>query len=269
MTDNMLLAELIDKYLDGKLNQEEKSAFEQKLHTETALAEQVALQKKIIAGIKSTSRANLFQMLQEEDAKMPAYQPEVETENETENIVANKTEAKTITLNSASNRQMYYWAAAVILLLLVPVFFFLEKTNSSNDIFASYFSPYPNQEVTTGDSSTLPAQAMQHYGNRNYANALHIFEKMMGTDTDLAEAEVQFYKGNSHLALEHPKDAITCFEAVLALAPNKYTEEAEWYLALSYVKINEEKKAEVLLKKVAADDEHPYKKDAQDLLKKL
>jgi tetratricopeptide (TPR) repeat protein len=281
MLENISLAELIDKYLGGKLNQEEKLAFEQRLSAETALAEQVALHRKITAGLQAAGRLNMLAMLKEVDAQMPVYQPETET-IEVESIQAaeaieaktisihktipTKSEAKTISFNPAS-RQMYYWAAAAVLLLMVPVFMLLKNNVSEDQLFTEYFTPHANQWVSPNGDSSLSNQAMEQYEKQNYALALPILEKMLGTDT--AEAEVQFYRGNSHLALNHPKEAIACFEAVLTMPANKYTEEAEWYLALSYVKADNEKQAKKTLKSIIEKENHPFHKDAQDLMKKL
>jgi tetratricopeptide (TPR) repeat protein len=258
MLENISLAELIDNYLGGRLNQEEKSAFEQRISAETALAEQVALQRKITAGLQSAGRLSMLALLKEEDAKMPAYQPEEE--------VAPAAEAKTISFNPTS-RQMYYWAAAAVLLLMVPVFMLLRNNESGEKLAGQYFHPHENQWVSTDGDSSLSAQAMEHYEEGKYALALPILEKMLGNDT--ADAEVQFYKGNSHLALKHTKEAIQCFETVLGMPANKYTQEAEWYLALSYVQADDEKQAKKILKGILENQKHPYHKEAQDLMKKL
>ena len=81
MIENIALTELIDKYLGGELKPEEKAAFEKRLATETALSEQVTLHRQITASFKSSGRASLLAMLEEEDAKMPAYQEVAEEEN--------------------------------------------------------------------------------------------------------------------------------------------------------------------------------------------
>jgi FimV-like protein len=109
---------------------------------------------------------------------------------------------------------------------------------------------------------------MKHYEQNEYALALPILEKMLGSNT-AAEAEVQFYKGNSHLALNHAQDAIDCFEAVMAMPANKYTEEAQWYLALSYIKAEDKDKARELLNTIVDTQNHPFHKNASELLKKL
>ncbi|QHT69037.1 tetratricopeptide repeat protein [Rhodocytophaga rosea] len=258
MLENISLAELIDNYLSGRLNQEEKSAFEQRLSAETALAEQVALQRKITTGLQTAGRLNMLALLKEEDAKMPAYQPEEEA--------TTATEAKTISFNPTS-KQMYYWAAAAVLLLMVPVFMLLRANESGEKLADSYFHAHENQWVSTDGDSSLSAQAMEHYEEGKYAMALNIFEKMLGNNT--AEAEVQFYKGNSYLALKKTQEAIQSFEAVLTMPANKYTEEAEWYLALSYVQADDEKQAKKILKGIMDNENHPYHKEAQDLMKKL
>lgn len=260
MIENIALTELIDKYLGGELKPEEKAAFEKRLATETALSEQVTLHRQITASFKSSGRASLLAMLEEEDANMPAYQEVTEEEN--------KPEAKVIAFNNRS-RQMYYWAAAVILLLLVPFIFIIRNNTAPDRLAGKYFKPYGNEWVpANGDTADLSTKAMKHYENENYALALPILEKMLGSNT-ADEAEVQFYKGNSHLALNHPQDAITCFAAVLNMPANKYTEEAQWYLALSYIKAEDKAKAKDLLNTIVETENHPFHKDATELLKKL
>jgi hypothetical protein len=260
MIENIALTELIDKYLGGELKPEEKAAFERRLSTETALSEQVTLHRQITASFKSSGRASLLAMLEEEDANMPAYQEVTEEQN--------KPEAKVIAFNNGS-RQMYYWAAAVILLLLVPFIFIIRNNTAPDRLAGKYFQPYENEWVpANGDTADLSTKAMKHYENENYALALPILEKMLGSNTS-DEAEVQFYKGNSHLALNHPKDAITCFAAVLSMPANKYTEEAQWYLALSYIKAEDKVKAKDLLNTIVETENHPFHKDATELLKKL
>jgi hypothetical protein len=259
MIENIALTELIDRYLGGELNPQEKAAFEKRLTTEAALVEQVALHRQITASIKSSGRAGLLAMLAEEDAKMPAYQ-EVEIEE--------KPEAKVIAFNNTS-RQMYYWAAAAVLLLLVPFIFIIRNNSSPERLAGKYFQPYENQWVpANGDTAELSTQAMNHYEKGNHALVLPLLEKMLGNNT-AAEAEVQFYKGNSHLALNHAKDAIASFEAVLAMPANQYTEEAQWYLSLSYIKADEKAKAKELLSTIVATQNHPFHQKATDLLKKL
>jgi hypothetical protein len=260
MIENIALTELIDRYLGGELKPEEKTAFERRLATEPALSEQVTLHRQITASVKSSGRAGLLAMLEEEDAKMPAYQ---------EVAVAEKPEAKVIPFAGRS-KQMYYWAAAAVLLLLVPFIFIIRNTTSADKIFANYFKPHEYQGVpVSGDTADLSTKAMNHYEEGKYALALPILEKMLGNKAAAAEAEVQFYKGNSHLALNHAKDAVACFEAVIAMPANQYTEEAQWYLALSYIKADNKAKAKELLNTIVDTQNHPFHKDASELLKKL
>lgn len=246
MTDNTELAELIDNYLAGNLNQKEKTAFETRLSNEAGLTEQVVLHQKAVAGIKAASRAKLLAAIQAEDATMDVYQAPT-------NIVS---------LNR-NTRYRIYWVAAAVVLLLIPLFLFLERDRSSEKLFSQYFAPY--DVPATGDSSASSA-ALQHYEKENYALALPLWEKMLGKNP--SDAAAQFYTGNSQLALNHTQDAIASFEAVIEQAPNQYVEEAEWYLALSYLKANRTGKARQSLKKIAASP-HPYQQQARQVLGKL
>lgn len=249
--DNTQLTELIDRYYEGTLSQEEKLAFEKRLADEVTFAQEVALHKKIVAGLKASSRGNMLKKLQEEDAKMEAYQPV----------------AKTIPLYGGSSQKLYWAIAAGFILLLIPFVILYNQRQSSEQLFTQYFAPYSHQEGALPTDGPAD-QAMDLYKNQNYAQALPILDKMLG-GKEGKEAAILFYKGNSHLALDHAEDAINSFEGVLALSPNPYTEEAEWYLALSYVKAAKKRKAKKLLEDIIKKQDHPYQKEARDLLTQL
>jgi FimV-like protein len=247
MHENIDHTEIIERYLEGELSQEERLAFEARLHAETALAEEVALHQHLRTGIQASGRNRMLDMLAETDRKMPAYHPP----------------AQIIPFGEAARSRFYQIAAAVIL-LLIPLYLVLDYNRRPNKLFAAYFSPHQAVMVESGDPM---AQAMQEYQRQNYAQALPILEKMLSEranhDTTL------FYQGNSSLALGKADEAISSFEKLTTDQANPFYHEAQWYLALAYLKDKQPEKARNLLNSLSADANHPHQKQAAELLQKL
>lgn len=237
--------DLIEHYLDGKLSDTERLAFEERVRSEAELRAQVEEMKLIREGIVWASRKEVLKSLKELEATLP------------------EVEAPVIPLW----RNTWLQVAAGISLLAVCAYLLWPRTQEPAQLFAEYFEPYPNIIMPTvrgvvENDSTVKAQAFRAYDQQDYAQAIQLFEKLSTQD----EA-VLLYLGNSYLASGQPEKALVLFEKVL----NDYDvfdEQAEWYVAVSYLKLEEREKAKVALQKVVAR-ESSYKSKAQLILEKL
>ncbi len=247
MQENIDPTEIIERYLEGELKPEEKTAFENRLRTEATLVEEVALHQHLRKGIQSDGRTRMLDMLAGADRKMPAYHPP----------------AQVIPFGEATRRRFYQIAAAVIL-LLIPLYLVLDYNRKPSKLFTAYFTPYQSVTVASGDPL---AQAMQEYQQQNYAQALPILEKMLSQDGN--QDTTLFYQGNSSLALGKTDEAIASFARITASPGNPFYHEAQWYLALAYLKEKQTSAARNQLQAITADNSHPYYNRAAELLQKL
>lgn len=237
--------DLIEHYLDGSLSETERLAFEERVNNEVELRAQVEEMKVIREGIVRASRKEVLKSLQALEATLPAV------------------EAPVIPLW----RNTWLQVAAGISLLAVCAYLLWPRTQESAQLFAEYFEPYPNIIMPTvrgvvENDSTVKAQAYRAYDQQNYAEAIRLFEAVQQKDEG-----VLLYLGNSYLASGQPEKALPLLEKVL----NNYDafdEQAEWYVAVSYLKLEERDKAREALKKVVAR-ESSYKSKAQLILEKL
>lgn len=153
-----------------------------------------------------------------------------------------------------------YWAAAAMIILLVAAgLFYLPKGDT--DVFASNFEPYEDKisedvEIVLSergaafDVAAIEAlqQGLVDYQNKEYAKAITIFEKYLKSSTkDYKGVEVQFYLAVSYLAEGQAQKAIEQFDMLDGHPKFKWTEDADWYLALAYIKNGQNSEAQKVL----------------------
>lgn len=104
-----------------------------------------------------------------------------------------------------------------------------------NSLFDKYFSPYENLiTVRSSKKEELQDSAMKAYGQGNYSEAVKLFKKILKDSQK--NPSVLFYCGISLLELGKHNEAKNKFMKIIKLSDNPFTEKAEWYLGLSYLK---------------------------------
>lgn len=126
--------------------------------------------------------------------------------------------------------------------------------NKHDQIFYESFKRYPNVIASSSrgvatDSELL--KLMKHYESEKYDKALHEFNEYLATHPE--EYEVLFYRGITYLKLEKPGKAIDDLTRVID-ANLTLVDQAKWYLALAYVKINNIDAAVPLLDDLASGE---------------
>ena len=174
-----------------------------------------------------------------------------------------------------SKRKINLWykiAAAVLILLsmMAILLFQLRENKDSGELFAEYFSPYPNiitirNSTQTEQNKTFVA-ALNSYNNGDYRRASQLFEEL--NKIEVLSDTVLFYYGNSSLASGDVNQAIVLFEQLLSDTNSRFVIQAEWYIALAY--LSSDKTAQCLqhLKKVIDEDTY-HKTKARELYKKI
>ncbi len=237
--------ELIEQYLEGKLSPTERLAFEERVSNEAIFSEEVALQRQIRQGLRSVGRSRILAQLEEVETRMSAYHPPTQI----------------IALNERV-RQRFYWAAAAVIVLLIPIYLFLKSHPTHEKLFATYFVPYAPTVSQTSTQEPL-SRALNLYRQKNYAQALPIFEEITGILPD----SVLFYKANVLLQLEKPADAISTLQKIDT--HSAFYEEAQWYLALAFLQNDQMAESKETLRRIHEQESHPYQHQATTLLKEI
>jgi hypothetical protein len=104
--------------------------------------------------------------------------------------------------------------------------------------------------------------AMQSYENKKYTEANLLFDSYLVSNPN--DAQALYFGGMSYYENHDYKKTIPLLEKFLT---QKNSQDAEWYLANSYLKINQQAKAKSLLQKIANSNSQ-YSNQAKSLLKK-
>ncbi len=146
------------------------------------------------------------------------------------------------------------------------------KRHATEKLFAQYFQPYRDESLDPSsrgsEDEPTPFDRFQlAYWEGKHEAALTAFEELA-----LAlkrNDNLLFLKANSLLAVGDARAASAIFEGIIANGRSRFRSQAQWYLALAYLKMGEQRKADSLLKQLATDEKNARQSDAKKLLKEL
>ena len=243
-----LKQELIERYLDGQMNDSEKAAFEAQLRSDTALAEAVALEQAARSLVVQAGREALRSRLNT-------------FENEWQ---AARTAPKPVLL---SRRRLFAVAAAVLALSAALVWFFVKPAPKPADLFAAHFQPYRAPSPERGAAATDAWQrAAAAYAAGDYKIAAGLFNESLGDSTAIPY-QCHFYLGVSLLAQQPPlpEAAVFSFDKTLK-SDNDYRQQAMWYKALALLKLGQQEAAGEVLNEIVRQD-YFHRREAEEVLR--
>ncbi len=245
-------SEFIDRYLDKNLSGPELNWFEKELDSNPELQAELKLQKELNEVLGQDDILDLREKL-----------------NVIHEMVDPEPEGKRIKRTLSGN-----WAgiAAACAVILVAIGFLL--TNSINpvqtaeELFDQHYEPYivPTNYRSAAEINIVFHKALVEYGNQDYQKALQLFEEVLFEDE--SRMDVTLLTGISNLEIENYNKANNSFQKVIDHNDNLFIEQAEWYLALCYLKTGEQEKAHIQFGKIITDNSL-YKEEAEDILNKL
>ncbi|MFD0964812.1 tetratricopeptide repeat protein [Pseudofulvibacter geojedonensis] len=196
---------LIKKFFRNELTKEEAKLFSQKKEDPLFLEE---LENEIIA---IQSRKQLKQKLQGV--------------------------GKDINNSKKARKKFFPLSIAASVILLIGAFFFFSHSPNNQELFNEYYNTYPNiytQKGSENENKTIFEKTMILYDAKQYSLAKQNFEVIAAKNT-LSDAE-SFYYGATLLELKNTKQAIQQFNGIANDSP--LYKDAQWYLALSYIQVN-------------------------------
>ncbi len=241
------LFEQIDGYLNNELNIDELNAFEESLKIDNKLKLEVEKHKLVQSTLKDTSSIDFRKKLQDIDS-------EINTK-----VSSKKPVFKLSRIN---------WKVAAVLVVsigLMSLLFLQNSTTKHEELFATYYVPYPMDDITRGEisSHTSLNKLALSYNNENYERVVDLLESSEDIKTN---DKLKLYLANSYLNVNNEKKAIEVF-----LCINKESEfykDGQWFLALTYLKIDKKNKALPILGNLSAYD-NLYTNNASQLIKAL
>jgi hypothetical protein len=276
----------IQLYLEGSLKGTELESFRKRLKEDDAFRALIMDYQKVWDLIENQHRKlNMLYRLKERlRMSRKAIPPEViraEVEmfmhGNTDDTSAEEKFKEVLTAyynkRNRKNRRIGYviaLAAGVLLLVGIPLTFIRNhEFKNSSQLFDQYYTPYPyflHERSVSDEQSGLNAKAMYLYNNHDYLDAALILNEQ--TQDSLADPLQSLYLGICYMEMRKYNEAIKTFEAVISLHQHITYDQANWYLGLTYLKMNRRFKASEYLLRVKSDS-CLFSRQANEILNKI
>lgn len=235
--------ELIEKYLQGEFNEEEKKAIEQRMAEDPKFWQEVNLHQSLDRFLQNQEEIDLREKIDEISREQPG--------------------------SSWFSYKSLAIAASISLLVLISFFFMIDKRSTdTKQLFAESFDPYPMVLAQRDEASGSRAYhlAINAYLDQNYQEAIENFEQLIVRDTLVILSK--FYQGISYLALNQPDAALENLQEVRASDQEFLHQQALWYMGLGYLLNENQKKALSTLNQLSGYDNYKNE-EAQRLTEQL
>lgn len=245
--------ELIERSLEGQLNDTDNAVFSQRLATDAYFKAEVEAYHEAILAIKLAGEDDIMAILREEQAKL----------NGAKVISIFKKNPKTFSILRGA------LAAASIAAFVLVGYWIWDKSDAStiklSPLVMTYFEPYPALGIHKGvEKKDVTTEALRTYAQNDYKKAIPLLEESFHIKKD---SLLLFYKSIAYLGDGQAEKAQPILTALQG-ADTVPTESVVWYLALAYVELGQKEKAVALLEKVA-NTEGGNQQKAIDILGKL
>jgi tetratricopeptide (TPR) repeat protein len=243
--------DLIERYFDNAMTEEEKLTFMDRLKSDLELRHLFDRERLLINTIRFGAAKDHLNFFKDLEKSLPD-----------------------ITAERKISPYIYYAAAAsVVILVVAGIYFFSGNERTETQLYAENFVPYPNvfePTVRGSEEATKRALAFQKYEHGDYQQAADLFSEIL---VDQRDQGMVLLLGNAQLALGKIDDAKDNFSKVIEGSPEikdspELAAPAHWYLGLCFVKNGETQNAIETFEKLTKVD-NPYAQRAKDLLKQL
>ena len=255
MEKSQLLLEKIDDYVLGNLSGTELQDFEARLQTDSDLRYEVEQQQLIRKALSDKESMGFRKLLAAIDEKVTA-------DSKTPTIKMTKD------LPASHKSSWKFWKIAsvfVVLIGLTCAIWFWPKNDSN--LFNDYYTPYPATDLTRGEnvtSSTTDAKLASYYRKGKYDQTISLLEDKLKNNP--SDERLKLYLGNSYLNTDQEEKALLLFETFENTS--SYFYDAQWFAALTYIKINSPEKAMPILTTLS-ENINLYRNKALEILNKL
>lgn len=145
-------------------------------------------------------------------------------------------------------------AAACILILASSAFLYKYLSISSQTLYDRYYSGY---DLNTSRGAGAPSPIVKAYDAKDWPSVVSLARTAPNKDN-----QTEFLAGMADLELKQYGDAIPHFEQIIAVnthaGTDYYQDEAEYYLAISWLALGKVNEAMPTLEKIRADVHHQY-----------
>lgn len=238
----------IERFLAGEMNEAEEEWFRNELGRNEKLRDEIALRQLTNTTLKNHDVLQL--------------------RNKLTAIASRKAEQ---TPSKKGRRHKVLTRAAVFagLVLFGTLAFLNNRTMTTDEVFDHYYKFY---DITTplrsadNAGNTDYLTAIEYFNVKDYHNAAYYFSRVLSSDPRYIESVLM--TGVSKFEEEKYSEAKSSFTKVMDDRDNLFFEDAQWYLALCFLKTSEKDKAVSTLKAIK-ESGSVYSRNAVKILKKI
>lgn len=238
---------IIEQYLDGELQGNDIQKFELQIQTDKDIKDDLFIQRKIREVLKNKDEFDLR-------VKLNKIQDNYKNEKK-------KVHKKTSVLT--------YVFITLSVLIVISVFFLFNNKLSNDELYEKYYKHYSSEIITQSSEVSTDnnyIKALSIYDKGLYKVAISEFEKINESSPYYISKE--YYTGLSYMELQNYSEAINHFNTVAKSNNSLIVENAIWYSALCYLKINKNQLAIEQFKKLL-DKDSAFKKEAVEIINEI
>jgi tetratricopeptide (TPR) repeat protein len=241
--------EWIDSYVDGEMDKAARKNFEAELSANRDLALEFNLEQDL--------RSALMQ-----DEIIDFRAKCIEAQNEIK-----LSERKVVKIVHITRKYWYAVASVLLITLIVGgALIFNPGGYSPEKLFNMYYKSGETIGLSRSGNVDM-AEALRYFSKNDFQTADKLFDEILMIDPN--NFAVVYYSGISNIELKDYAKAILMFEAIIKNGDNLYTENADWYLGLSYLAAEKINEAENLFTRIASMPTHHYNDEATSILEKI
>lgn len=207
--------ELIEQYLEKKLDQNAQAGFEQYAKNDPEWNKKVEEVRYLLLNIQET---DLRDQLDQFHSDLP-------------NLTESKPSSKPVFFMSTK------WLAAASIVLIAGLLFFWLATKQSKyeKIYTAYFKPDPGLLAVMGNSEAYAFErAMVDYKEGNFEKAIAAWEQLRSGQPN--SDTLNYFLGVANLALQRNEKALSFLSPISENKNNSFWKEACWYRGLILLK---------------------------------
>ena len=239
--------ELLERYLNGDLHSNEKEEVEERLKSDPTFADRM----KIL-----------------QDSKAAILNPVDDFRNELRQVINEQEQGALVEEKRPFNWRYGIAAALFAIALTFAAYLIMLKPPTADALYADNFN-IPPENITVRDQpgDDLLSEALDAYNQDNYQEALGLFQEFLQEDPQ--HQGVMFYSGICQLVLDQNEQALVTFQNISTQQTGEYLTAAQWYLGLTYLKLDHLDQAKATLGDLHRAGNGNYSRDAGILLEKI
>jgi len=246
---------LIKKFLDDALSSSDKIEFDALLE-DVAFKKELNIQANLIHTLHENRRNDLESLLAEAKEELGEYKP---IKAKLDKSKDRTTKGKIISL---------FIAAFLALGIYFGINKFINKTSSTDNLYAELYTPYPPENLERGEKSDYPeiyVEAMYAYADGEYQKALNQLEKL-NPQTDKSN----LYKAICLIELNRNNESVVILDALKKNSEDtSIRQQADWYLLINALKSKDNEQVHEIASAIINKSNHIFKDKAEKVLKAL